>query len=70
MYASRKKRLVGKVNEPICCATYHNLTRQLGLSFADLKDMSIGMVFDLGAVVSGDYVRQATQDDIDRLLGG
>ena len=37
---------------------------------ADLKDMSIGMVFDLGAVVSGDYVRQATQDDIDRLLGG
>lgn len=70
MYASRKKRLVGEDNEPICCAAYHNLTRQLGLSLSDLKEMSIGMVFDLAAIRSGDYVRQASQADIDRLLGG
>ena len=37
---------------------------------SDLREMSIGMVFDLAAIRSGDYVRQASQADIDRLLGG
>jgi len=37
----------------------------LGLTLADLDELTIGMICDLLAEKSGDYEREATQSDFD-----
>lgn len=46
---------------------------ELGLSKADLDDMTMGMVYDMLIERANDqetYNYKATQDDIDRFFGG
>ena len=46
---------------------------ELGLSAADLDDMTMGMVYDMLAEKANDqekYPYKATQADIDRFFGG
>lgn len=59
----------GTNSRPLTFSLYHLRCVQIGLSVADLKEITVGMVFDLYTEMNNsdttENVREATQEDMD-----